>query len=89
MDNAQKAKQNQAWSASNRALELLGRELGMFGERSFQMPTRWEELPESIQAEIIENLNARVQALEAEERAKLEAQKQLPAGEQTVDVTGD
>jgi len=52
-------------------------------------PTRWEDLPESIQAEIIENLNARVQALEAEERAKLEAQKQLPAGEQTVDVTGD
>ena len=86
MDNALRAKQNEAWSASNRALELLGRELGMFVERSFQIPTRWEDLPESIQAEIIENLNARV---EAEERAKLEAQKQLPAGEQTVDVTGD
>jgi len=42
-----------------------------------RLPTRWEDLPESIQAEIIENLNARVQALEAEERAKLEAQKQL------------
>ena len=63
-----------------------------FGDKSqldVKFPTRWEDLPESIQAEIIENLNARVQALEAEERAKLEAQKQLPAGEQTVDVTGD
>ena len=59
MDNAQKAKQNQAWSASSRALELLGRELGMFVERSFQIPTRWEDLPELIPAEIIENLNAR------------------------------
>ena len=30
MDNALKAKQNHEWSASNRALELLGKELGMF-----------------------------------------------------------
>jgi hypothetical protein len=30
VDNALKAKQNQEWSASNRALELLGKELGMF-----------------------------------------------------------
>ena len=66
-----------------------GKQLGMFVERVQNFPTRWEDLPESIQAEIIENLNARVQALEAEERAKLEQQKQLPAGEQTVDVTGD
>ena len=56
----------------------MGKELGMFVDRVQKLPTRWEELPESIQAEIIENLNARVQALEAEERAKLEAQKQFP-----------
>jgi len=30
-----------------------------------------------------------MRGVEAKERAKLEAQKQLPAGEQTVDVTGD
>jgi len=31
-DNALSTKQNQQWSASNRALELLGKELGMFQE---------------------------------------------------------
>jgi len=30
MDNALQAKQNREWSASNRALELLGKKLGMF-----------------------------------------------------------
>ena len=34
MDNALTAKQNQQWSASNRALELLGKQLGMFVERA-------------------------------------------------------
>src|SRR5450432_759701 len=34
MDNALQAKQNQQWSASNRALELLGKELGLFADRS-------------------------------------------------------
>jgi hypothetical protein len=34
VDNALKAKQDQQWSASNRALELLGKELGMFDDRS-------------------------------------------------------
>jgi hypothetical protein len=34
MDNALKAKQNKEWSASNRALELLGKELGLFVSRS-------------------------------------------------------
>jgi len=33
MDNALQAKQNREWSASNRALELLGKELGMFALR--------------------------------------------------------
>ena len=43
-------------------------------ERIQNFPTRWEDLPETIQEQIMANLAARV---EAEERAKLEAQKQL------------
>ena len=34
MDNALKAKQDQQWASSNRALELLGKELGMFVDRA-------------------------------------------------------
>ncbi len=34
MDNALKAKQDNEWSASNRVLELLGKELGLFVSRS-------------------------------------------------------
>ena len=30
MDNAMQAKKNKEWSASNRALELIGKDLGMF-----------------------------------------------------------
>ena len=37
MDNALTAKQNHQWSASNRALELLGKELGMFVDHSVRM----------------------------------------------------
>ena len=35
MDTALQAKQNQQWSASNRLLELLGKELGMFNRPEF------------------------------------------------------
>jgi hypothetical protein len=35
VDTALQAKQNQQWSASNRALELLGKELGMFNPPEF------------------------------------------------------
>jgi hypothetical protein len=74
MDNALKAKQNQEWPASNRALELLGKELGMFVERVWQLPPNMEDWPEAIQKAVIDHLNALV---EAEDRAKLETQKQL------------
>jgi hypothetical protein len=34
VDNASRAKQNGDWAPANRALELLGKELGMFVDRS-------------------------------------------------------
>ena len=79
MDNALKAKANHEWPASNRALELLGRELGMFVERVCTWSGRLEDLDPEQLDNYLASLKARIEA----EKAK---QKQLPAAEQTVDV---
>ena len=79
MDNALKAKENHEWPASNRALELLGRELGMFVERVCTWSGRLEDLDPEQLDNYLASLKARIES----EEAKL---KQLPAAEQTVDV---
>jgi hypothetical protein len=82
MDNALKAKANHEWPASNRALELLGRELNMFEESA----RSWSGRLEDLDPEQLDNYMASLRVLIETEEAKVEAQKQLPAAEQTVDV---
>jgi len=41
MDNAMQAKKNQEWSASNRAFELVGKELGMFNHPELSGMAIW------------------------------------------------
>jgi hypothetical protein len=46
-DNALRAKQNQQWAASTRALELLGKELGMFVSH-VEQELQWDGDPASL-----------------------------------------
>src|ERR1700687_1690399 len=68
-DNALKAKQHQEWSASNRALELLGRELGMFVEHTFKLPQHPAEWPQEMRDAVIAELTRLVEAEEQKQLA--------------------
>lgn len=79
MDNALKAKQSCEWAASNRALELLGKELGMFNPRDLP----WDGNPATLTDSQLEQLQKYLERLAfggdeaqlqaARERAMLEA----------------
>jgi hypothetical protein len=71
-DNALKAKELQEFSASNRALELLGREMGMF-HTQFELGniTSLEDVPQHLMDQII---------LLLEKAAEEQQRKQLGAG---------
>jgi hypothetical protein len=81
MDNAMKAKQNQQWSASNRALELIGRDLGMFDGTSV-----WDGDPDKLTADQIRVLMGKIEQAIIQKRARAALEAQLPAAKQTVDV---
>ena len=68
-DNALKAKQHQEWSASNRSLELLGRELGMFVERPFKLPPNPADWPQEMRDAVIAELTKMVEAEEQKQLA--------------------
>jgi len=80
MDNALQAKQNQEWSASNRALELLGKELGLFVDRS-DHGFHWDGDPNTLTEEQHEKLvNHLIRlAVGDDPQAIAEARKQLEA----------
>ena len=44
LDNAEHAKANGSWAARNRSLELVGKEIGMFGDQEPPKPPRLEDL---------------------------------------------
>src|SRR6266567_1964853 len=72
MDNAIKAKENQEWSASNRALELLGKELGLFVERSEH--TFWNGDPNTLSDEqLVRLIRYFEEIVQAEHQLKLAA----------------
>jgi hypothetical protein len=49
LDNAELAKADGSWAARNRSLELVGKEIGIFGDQPPPAaPTRLEDLPTSI-----------------------------------------
>jgi hypothetical protein len=70
MDNAMQAKKNQEWSASNRALELLGKELGMFnhpeplwdGDLATLTDQQLERITEQFEKAVYGNDRARLEA---------------------------
>ncbi len=71
MDNAVRAKENQEWSASNRALELLGKELGLFVDRS-DHSFHWDGRLDSLTDTQLENVQAHfLELAEAERRRKM------------------
>jgi hypothetical protein len=73
MDNAIKAKENQEWSASNRALELLGKELGLFVDRS-DHSFHWDGRLDSLTDIQLGNVQAHfLELAKAERRRMLEA----------------
>ena len=72
MDNALQAKKNQEWPASNRALELLGKELGMFNHPELAWDGDLATLTDQ-QLERITELFER--AVYGDDRARLEADK--------------
>ena len=54
LDNAELAKADGSWAARNRSLELVGKEIGMFGDQPPPAaPTRLEDLPTSILEQIL------------------------------------
>ena len=70
MDNAVRAKENQEWSASNRALELLGKELGLFVDRS-DHSFHWDGRLDSLTDTQLENVQAHFHELAEAERTKM------------------
>ena len=44
LDNAELAKADGSWAARNRSLELVGKEIGMFGDQEPPKPPRLEDL---------------------------------------------
>jgi len=85
MDNALQAKKNQEWPASNRALELLGKELGMFNHPELAWDGDLATLTDQ-QLERITELFER--AVYGDDRARLEADKRrfLRKAGLTIDV---
>ena len=70
MDNALQAKQSREWSASNRALELLGKELGMF--TPVELP--WDGDPASLTTSQLEQLCTYLERIAfGEDEAKIQA----------------
>jgi hypothetical protein len=91
IDNVAKAKELQEFSASNRALELLGREMGMFHSQ-FELGniTSLDDVPQHLTDQIIALLE---KAAAEQERLKGLApgggDNGLPASQQTVEVTSE
>jgi hypothetical protein len=75
MDIVLKAKQDKEWSAANRALELLGRDLGMFSGQPL-----WSGRLEDLNDEQLETLEGQLAALVQRKEKELESKKQLEAG---------
>jgi hypothetical protein len=82
MDNALQAKQNQQWSASNRALELLGKELGLFADRSGH-GFYWDGDPNTLTEEQQEKLAEHLIRLAVGDDPQIvaEAKRRLEGGE--------
>jgi hypothetical protein len=54
LDNAELAKADGSWAARNRSLELVGKEIGMFGDvQPPPPPQRLEDLPTSILEQLL------------------------------------
>src|SRR5258706_148426 len=54
LDNAERAKTDGSWAARNRSLELVGKEIGMFGDQPPPQPPRTlEDLPTEILEQIL------------------------------------
>ena len=51
LDNAELAKADGSWAARNRSLELVGKEIGMFGDQP--PPRTLEDLPTEILEQIL------------------------------------
>jgi hypothetical protein len=63
LDNAELAKADGSWAARNRSLELVGKEIGMFGDvQPPPPPQRLEDLPTAILEQILR------ESAEAEEK---------------------
>ncbi len=64
LDNAELAKADGSWAARNRSLELVGKEIGMFGDQPPPQPPRTlEDLP----TEILEQIRRESAAAEEKE----------------------
>jgi hypothetical protein len=72
MDNAMQAKKNQEWSASNRAFELVGKELGMFNHPE---PVWDGDLATLTDQQLLRITEQFERAVYGEDRARLEADK--------------
>ena len=53
LDNAELAKADGSWAARNRSLELIGKEIGMFGD---QPPPKPPQTLEDLPTEILEQI---------------------------------
>ena len=73
MDNVRRAKDQDEITPANRALELLGKELGMFVDRSEVKAMRIEDLTDEM-------LDAMIAAAKAEEAAAKQEEGSEPAG---------
>jgi len=59
LDNAEQAKADGSWAARNRSLELVGKEIGMFGDQEPAKPPRLEDLPtEDLERMLAESIAA-------------------------------
>jgi len=59
LDNAELAKANGSWAAHNGSLELVGKEIGMFGDQEPPKPPRLEDLPtEDLERMLAESIAA-------------------------------
>ena len=59
LDNAELAKADGSWAARNRSLELVGKEIGMFGDQEPAKPPRLEDLPtEDLERMLAESIAA-------------------------------
>ena len=79
MDNALQAKQEQQFSASNRALELLGKEMGMFVDRT-DHSFSWDGDPANLTDAQLEKLT---QCLESQAKQLLDEKQKTDA----IDIT--